>query len=358
MLIKLLEAIRFEARCKVLVLMGRGTLSDEMTALGVEVDYIGMAQGAIPTLTNLFRIISIGRKFQPDIIQGWMYHGNVSAWFIKMFLSHRVRLLWNVRQSLYDLKNEKRLTRLLIGVSRHLSNAPKTIVYNSQVSSRQHEAAGYPHRSSKVIPNGFDLEKYLPDEAARHFLCNELELDEEIPVVLHVARYHPMKDHRSMLIAAALTLAKLPSVKFIFVGSDVTDKNEHLTSILDEFGLKKGVILLGERSDLSRLMAAADLLVSSSAWGEGFPNVVGEAMSCGTPCVVTDVGDSAHLVGDCGRVVPPCNPEALSAQIQELLSDRRLRNDLGVRARQRVEGSYSLQQVSRAYLNLYMGKGV
>jgi glycosyltransferase involved in cell wall biosynthesis len=103
-------------------------------------------------------------------------------------------------------------------------------------------------------------------------------------------------------------------------------------------------------------MSAADIVVLSSAWGEGFPNVVGEAMACGTPCVVTDVGDSAWVVGECGRIVPPRDADALSKTIVAVLLDDGLRKELGYKARQRIQDLFSIEKVSKSYLDLYQGK--
>lgn len=356
MLYKLLAATASTIHSKVVVLMNRGVLSEKLDALGIDVEYLGMKQGKLPNPQAVFRMISITRQFTPDAIQGWMYHGNLAAWLVSRFSGRQVKLFWNIRQTLYDLACERRLTRCLIGLSRCLSSAPDKIVYNSALSAHQHEAIGYPQRSRVVIPNGFNLQDFKPDESTRDAVRLEFGLDPAAPLVIHVARYHLMKDHRNLLDAAKQVLEGVSGIRFLLVGRGVTKENEDLKSLCQNLGLRNNAILIGERFDLPRLMSAADIVVLSSAWGEGFPNVVGEAMACGTPCVVTDVGDSAWVVGECGRIVPPCDADALSKTIVALLLDDGLRKELGYKARQRIQDLFSIEKVSKSYLDLYQGK--
>lgn len=336
--------------------MNRGVLSEKLDALGIDVEYLGMKQGKLPNPQVVFRMISITRQFTPDAIQGWMYHGNLAAWLVSRFSGRRVKLFWNIRQTLYDLACERRLTRWLIGLSRCLSSAPDKIVYNSALSAHQHEAVGYPQRSRVVIPNGFNLQGFKPDESARDAVRREFSLDPAALLVIHVARYHPMKDHRNLLAAAKQVVEGVSGIKFLLVGHGVSKENEDLNCLCQDTALQNAVILAEERFDLPQLMSAADIVVLSSAWGEGFPNVVGEAMACGTPCVVTDVGDSAWVVGECGRIVPPRDANALSKAIVALLLDDGLRKELGYKARQRIQDLFSIEKVSKSYLDLYQGK--
>jgi glycosyltransferase involved in cell wall biosynthesis len=164
------------------------------------------------------------------------------------------------------------------------------------------------------------------------------------------ARFHPTKDHGTFIKAAALLHMELPEAHFLLCGTDVDESNNALTKSLDEAGIHSYCHLLGQRSDLPRLLPALDVLVSSSR-SEAFPLIIVEAMACGVPCVVTDVGDSALIVGETGRVVPAGNPPAIAAAIQTLRVSRR--NELGMRARQRVESLYNLDLVTVRYWKTY-----
>ncbi len=356
MLAKLVEETLSPVCSKVLVLMDRSALSSKVESLGADIEYLGLSQGRLPNLLVFLRLLSVSRRFGPDVIQGWMYHGNLAAWVVSRFACPRARLFWNIRQTLYDLALEKQLTRWLIAVSRWVSAAPESIIYNSVLSSTQHEAVGYPNQSTVVIPNGFDLCRFRPDESARESVRQEFGLASLAPLVIHIARYHPMKDHFTLLQAIKRLSGENLAARFLLVGHGVTECNQVLYGQRNEFGLQDSLILAGERFDVPRLMAAADLAVLSSAWGEGFPNVVGEAMACGTPCVVTDIGDAAKVVGDCGLVVPPRDPDALAMALGQLLSEHDLRKILGNKARQRIQELFSIEKVARTYLDLYEGK--
>ena len=156
-----------------------------------------------------------------------------------------------------------------------------------------------------VIPNGFDLETCRPDSAARESVRNELQIPEDAPVIGLVARFNPQKDHRTFIQAARLLHNDRPDVRFVLCGAQVSWDNQALVRWIEEGGVRKQVYLLGRRNDIPRLTASFDIAASSSSFGEGFPNVLGEAMSCGVPCVTTDVGGSALIVGQNGMVVPP-----------------------------------------------------
>jgi len=355
MLYKLLSATdraRFDPI--VVSLIDRGTLGERIEALGVPVYTVGMAPGC-PTPAALWRLIRLVRRLQPDLIQGWMYHGNVAALVAGGFAPGRVPVLWNIRHTPYDLKAEKRMTAALIRLGARLSKRPVRIIYNAQVSARQHELLGYTADRRRVIPNGFDCGRFKPSETARLKLRRLLDLEGETLLVGLIARWHPMKDHANFIGAAERLAARRPDVHFVLAGRGVDGSNFALRKLVQEAGLVRQVHLLGERSDMPEITAGLDIASSSSSWGEGFPNVVGEAMACGVPCVVTDVGDSAWVVGDTGMVVPPRDADALAgawAALIELGPEGRAR--LGQAARQRVITEFSIDQIAKQYEALYL----
>jgi len=356
MLYKLLETAPKNLTLKVLVLTGRNDLSNRLESLDVSVEYLRVGQGRFPNLGAIFRLMSIARRFSPDVIQGWMYHGNLAASIICMLSCRKARLFWNIRQTLYSLEREKKMTRLVIQMSRILAPSPTAIVYNSVASAAQHEALGYPMKSRKVIPNGFNTDEFQPDPSAKASVTRDLDLGSSGALVLHVARFHPMKDHSTLMVAAKQVLMGRPQTTFLLVGRGVTESNQELVTLRSALGIEDAVYLAGERHDIFRLMAAADLLVLSSAWGEGFPNVLGEAMACGTPCVSTDVGDCRNLIGDTGCVVRPRDPSTLAYALLRLLADEERRSDLGARARRRIESNFSIDVIAQRYMNLYQGE--
>ncbi|MDF5706264.1 MAG: glycosyltransferase [Nostoc sp. S4] len=353
MLYKLLSRMNRERFSPVVVsLMHYGTWGDRIVNLGIPVYTIGMKPGKLK-LVDIWRIIHIVRQLKPDLIQGWMYHGNLAAQFVKLFIFRQVPVFWNVRHSLSSLDLEKPLTTTIIKLCANFSSLPTKIIYNSQNSSQQHEKSGYSLEKTCVIPNGFETEKFIPSTKARLKIRSELNIPENTLLIGLIGRYHPIKDHFNFLQAAAILLKKPANVQFVLAGNKVDWQNQILSELIHELGLVKHIHLLGERHDMPHLTAAFDIASSSSS-GEGFPNVIGEAMSCSVPCVVTDVGDSAWIVGDTGKVVPPRNPEALANAWQALIDiGKEGRESLGKAARARVIKYFSLDSIVAQYEALY-----
>lgn len=354
MLVKVLEQMRSHADILVISLMSGGALVERVQALGIPLVMLGLPQGGLPTPGSLLRLIQTSRTFRPTVVQGWMYHGNLVAWLIAVLMGRQVRLFWNIRQTLYNLAFEKRLTRLVIRLCQYLSRRPAKILYNSETSARQHEAIGYPRSLTEIIPNGFDLTVFRQDTGAGAAARQALGIPDGVPVVLHVSRYHPMKDQKTLLEAARLVLATHPAAHFVLVGRGLTPGNPDLAAALTTAALTERVHLIGPRQDIPQILTAGDMLVSSSAWGEAFPNVIGEAMASGLPCVVTDVGESGTILGPCGIIVPPGDPSALAEGILALLQKTpEERAALGAAARHRVQENFEIGQVSRQYMALY-----
>ncbi len=337
----------------VISLMDRGTVGDRIEALGIPVHTIGIKQG-IPTPADIWRLVKTVHQINPDLIQGWMYHGNLAAQLASIFFANKKPVLWGIHHSITALKSEKKLTQLIIKLGALLSPKTTKIIFVSKNSKAQHEALSYRVEKNCVIPNGFDTSLFKPSQQARLDLRKELDLPEKAFLIGLICRYHPMKDHNNFLQAAALLLKKYPDVYLILVGTNVDEKNTTLHQLIQDLRIVERVRLLGERSDMSRLTAALDLATSASAYGEAFPLIIGEAMSCGVPCVVTDVGDSAWVVSDTGRVVSPRNPQALAEAWQELIvmsSDDR--DALGKAARSRIIETFSLEAVVTQFEDLY-----
>lgn len=339
---------------KVISLRNEGTMGAKLGALGVPVAALEM-HGALPSLANLRKLCREVRAFQPDLIQGWMYHGNLAASIAATLAPGNPWLVWNIRHSLYGLTFEKLMTRQVIRANRLFSSRPDVILYNSNLSREQHEAFGVKSELAQVIPNGFNLERLWPSEDAGRVARETLGISANSRIVGHVARFHPMKNHDGFVRAAVLVGAELEDVHFVLSGRDVVPDNDAVTGLVPD-AMRNRFHWLGDREDIPDLMRAMDILCLSSSWGEAFPNVLGEAMTTGVPCVATDVGDSATIIGDTGFVVPPRNEKALVRALMVLLempaSDRRV---LGIAARDRMKERYSLKTVVQEYAAVYEG---
>jgi len=338
----------------VISLSDEGTIGPLIKPLGVPVTVLGM-RGGRPSISGLAKLYRVIRRFQPDLIQGWMYHGNLAATLARTLAPGRPVLAWNIRHTLYDLTNEKPMTRQVIRANRLFASTPDALLYNSHLSRKQHEDFGFTSLNGWVIPNGFDVQKFCFSGDVRKRVRSELGIPVAAEVIGHVARLHPMKDHPVFLRAASDLALRYPEAHFLLSGRNVSLENNILEQLVPE-QIRNRFHLLGERSDISEIMNAMDIFCLSSAWGEGFPNVLGEAMATGLPCVATDVGDSPILIGDTGVVVPPSDREALASGIESLLTMHpEKRHALGASARARIETNYTLGMIVKQYADLYQG---
>ncbi len=354
MLVKLVSRFHaLGATCQVVSLADEGTQRDDLRCAGASIVSLRLPHPSA-FLTAPYKLWACVRSFDPGVIQGWMYHGNLAATFTHRFAAKSSRLYWGIRQSFQGMELERPVTRQVIRLGARLSHRPSAIVFNSRVSARQHAAIGYLADRAVVIPNGFELDRFRPSSAAREEARRRLEIPHDVPIVGLVARAHPMKDHLGFARAAATVIKHHPSTLFVLAGKGVDRAHLPLMQLLDRLGIAKYFRLLGEIGEVENLYPAFDLLVLSSAWGEAFPNVLGEGMACGIPCVCTDVGDCAEVVNGCGIVVPPRDPEALAAAMSDVLSMLGSeRTSFGARARRRVLDHYSIDGVAVAYLKLY-----
>jgi glycosyltransferase involved in cell wall biosynthesis len=283
-----------------------------------------------------------------------MYHSNLAASVARWVLRRRVPVVWSVHYTLAQLASERRLTAFIIRLCGRISRSADAIIYVSRTSQHQHAALGYCNAKSCVLPNGVNGHEFQPSAAARRAVREELGLPPETPLVGHIGRFHPMKDHENFLRAARLVAHHRPDARFLMAGRGVDEENRVLRQLLTELDLQPRVHLLGERHDIPRLAAALDVFALSSAYGESFPNIIGEAMACGVPCVVTEVGDAAWIVGDTGAVVPPQDAPALAEKCLDALAlTPATRLATGQRARQRVRENFALEAVAQRYLQLY-----
>lgn len=331
-----------------------GEIGDQLRAEGFAVHDLGLT-GSMVTPGAVWRLRNLARDLKPQVIQGWMYHGNLAAALMARLSPGDPDLFWNIRHSVDDIGREKMGTRLVIRLGGVISGAPKRIVFNSGLSLEQHGGLGYPRNSSLMIPNGFDLDRFGPSPEAGAELREELGLPGDTLLVGVAARRHPMKGHEAFLEAAVRLRTGGRNIHFVLVGRGVTPDDPVLRDLSGRFENESPVHLLGLREDMPSFLAGLDLLCVPSLYGEGFPNVLGEAMACGVPCVATDVGESREIVADLGRIVQPGDPAALAAAMGEILAmDSEARSDLGARCRARIQENYSLENIAERYAALYL----
>lgn len=326
-----------------------GPLGERIQQAGVPVHALNMRPDTLDP-RPILQLAHWLRQNKPDVILTWLYHADLVGGIANK-IAGDFPLAWNVRRSFLDRATLKRSTFLLGRLCCRLSRSiPHRILFCSRAGLEAHVRLGYDSKKMEIIPNGFDTATFRPNPSARESLRAELGLPNDTPLIGMLGRYHPMKDHENLIRAAALLARTHPHVHFVCAGANMTWQNPELARLLRSADLCHNFHLLGPRADVAALTAALDIATLSSRSGEGFPNVVGEAMACGVPCVVTDVGDSGYIVGETGVVVPPRSPAALQSGWERLLDlspeDRR---ELGASARRRVQAEFSLDRIIYRY---------
>jgi len=354
MLAKLIDATNLNRfNPLVLSLKRKGAVAGRIERLGVPILELNLNH-PFSSPRAIMKLRSVLSRQGPDLIQGWMYHGSLAASILHFLNAKGPPVIWNIRHSLNRLNQEKNLMRFLIRMSAVFSKSPAAIIYNAHISLKQHAALGYFSGKAHVIPNGFDLARFRPDPDSRQKMRSRLGVPENEILIGLIARYNPMKDHVNFLRAAFLAAKKRSNVRFLLVGRNVDTPSSGLAGMIDALGLKEKVICLGEHSDVVPFYAALDIASLSSAYGEGFPNVIGEAMACCVPCVATDVGDCRRLVGNTGIIVPAKDSMALKNGWEQLIDMGSVaRNNLGSAARKRIREKFTLSKIAGQYEELY-----
>ena len=349
-LVRRSDALRY--RHVVISMIGIGPVGEDLTSAGVEVHSLRMRRGT-PSLTGLLRLVKLIRRTRPQILQCWMYHANLLG-LVAGKLADAPYIIWGIRCSDMDFSRYRCMTRWVVKLGAWLSRVPQRIIANSESGKMLHVGLGYVESKIEVIPNGFDLEVFKPDPDVRTAIRKDLGLPNNALLIGLIARFDPMKDHATFFKAARLLSERQPGVHYVLAGSGVCLENQGLSKLVRDNNLNGSIHLLGPREDVPRLNASLDIACSSSLFGEGFSNAIGEAMACGVPCVATDVGDSGYIVGDTGRVVPPRDFEALAAALAELIQMGPFgRRALGERARQKINENFPLGQTVDRYQSLY-----
>lgn len=298
----------------------------------------------------------------PDLVQTWMYHADLAgaaAVRLASWPGKRPPLVWGLRNAYVSRGAVRLSTRgvitMLALLSRRRGSGPAAIIAPSQTAVRIHAGLGYAAKKMAVIPSGVDTERFRPDAGARARLLDIAGFsDPNVLLVGLVSRWDPVKDVPGFLAAlAALPEDVAPRVRTVLMGTGLDRENRELMAMVEAHPLTHSIRLLGVRGDLPALLPGLDVAVNSSR-GESLPMAVLEAMACGVPCVVTDVGDSAIAVGETGFVAPPEDAEALASAMATLLllpdGDRRA---LGYAARERTLSEYGLDRSAARYAALY-----
>ena len=335
----------------VVSLTGMGHYGPLLRENGVAVHALGIS-GVASLLAAPIKLRKLVRQIGPDIVQGWMPHGNVAATVAASMSRRLVRVAWNIRQSLYDLSAEKRATQWMIRGLKTQSRRPDAIIYNSYQAREHHEDLGFSPGRGIVIPNGFDTDRWKPDAGHRSALRTAIGVAEGGAVGGFVGRFHALKDVPTFMTASAVALAEVPELHIVMVGDGLTRENSALQGLFAKLPPQR-FHTPGRRDDIEAILPGFDFFCLSSA-SEAFPNVLGEAMASGLPSIATDVGDCARLLDGHGRIVPRGDPGIMAeAMVEMARMDIASRAEIGEAARARITTSYGLAATVDAYTQLY-----
>jgi len=341
----------------VISLMDEGKYGSLLKEAGVAVYCLNMPAGRV-TLSGLYKLFKLIRKFKPNVVQTWMHHADLIGGVIARLAGIK-NVFWNIRSTPLEVKRSKYSTILIIKLCAQLSKIiPKGIVCCAKKALEVHGSIGFETSKMTVIANGYDLSKLcvIPNSQAQL----KKELGDIFPLIGMVGRFDPQKEHFDLLDAFTIIKKKGTPHKLVLVGCEINTSNITLIDKIELLGLKDEVLLLDERTDITVIMNSLDLHVLSSSFGEGFPNVLAEAMACSTPCVTTDVGDAAFIVGDTGWVVPPKNPQALADAILIALNEKKADPIKWARrkadCRKRIIDNFSIQNMVKKYHYVWLEK--
>jgi len=342
----------------VISLTSEGKYSTPIREMNIEVQYLDMPLGRM-RLSGLWKIYKIMKDIKPDVVQTWMYHSDLLGGLMARCAGVR-NVVWGIHHSTLDKRGTARNTRIVVKLLTVLSRfIPKRIISCSNKALDVHVDAGYKASKLEFIGNGYDLERFQPDGNARE----KLDIDcpatmfEEHTVFATVARWNPQKDHYNLVDACQHLVAQsAPPFISLLIGPNMDHDNTELVQYIKDRQLEEVVLLCGSTSNVPAVMNAIDFHVLPSSFGEAFPNVVAEAMSCSTPCVVTDVGDAAAMVEDTGWVVPPRDSMALATAIRSAMDERSNATEWQNRkaqCRERALETFDIHQMIKAYESVW-----
>jgi glycosyltransferase involved in cell wall biosynthesis len=321
--------------------------------LGIQIHCLNINKFTI--FIKFFSLLKLIKFFKPDIVQTWLIHSDFIGG-IAAKLSGFKSIIWNIRYTDFHFGKSKLTSIIILKILRYLSFfIPISIILNSKRARKLYKIKGYDKKKFIFIPNGFEPSIFKHDKLQRKRFRDKLRIKKNTILIGNIARYHPKKDHANLI--QALNLLKLKKYNFlcILVGHKITKHNLKLNSLIKKFELSDKVKLLGQRKNITEILNGIDIYVQSSSYGEGFPNVVAEAMSCGTPCIATDVGDSSSIVGKTGQVISPSDSIMLCKAIEKAINQIATKqwNKKKKDCKLRIKNHFNIKKMILDYNNLW-----
>lgn len=343
-LVALAKALRERGHdIHVVLFYAGGVFDGELAAAGVPVHFVGK-RGRWDVVGFLVRLALILRRLRPATIYSFLDLPNMLAALLHPVVG-RPRLIWSIRAAGMEMQHYDWLSKRIPRLEARLSRAADLVVANSRAGKDWAISRGFPPDKMAVIENGIDTNRFKFDAAERERVRNEWKVGAGETAIGLVARLDPMKGHETFLLAAARLAEARKNLRFVCVGGGQQEYAGRLEELANSLGLGQRIIWAGPRSDMPAVLSALDIASSSSSFGEGFSNAIAEAMACERPCVVTNVGDSARIVGAAGEVVPPRDPDALADALARMLNRIERVPDIGRQARARIANEFSVERM-------------
>jgi len=341
----------------VISLMDEQKYGPLLKEIGVVVHTLSFPKGKIK-FSGFFKLYKLIKQIKPDVVQTWLDHADMIGGIVARLAGIK-NIVWGVHHTAL-VKGESKLSTIFISkINVFLSYfIPKKIIYCAQESKKAQEKIGYKKAKGVVVLNGYDIEGFTQNDSLSAEVRNDLSINADSFLIGHVGRYDPQKDLSNLIEAFALLNQKKLDFDAVIVGANLDNNNRDLLLMVNKNGLSKYVHLLGRRDDITAIMNGIDLFVLSSK-SEAFPNVLNEAMLCGTPCVTTDVGDAGKIVRDTGWVVRPKDSEALANAIINASEEKELNKSIWLQrkkdCRKRVVENFSLEKMVKEYKKVWLG---
>lgn len=344
-----------ENRHIVISLMDRGKYGPLLEKVNVEVYCLNMPSGKM-RLNSLLRLFHLIRQFKPNAVQTWMYHADLIGGLVARCAGVK-NVIWGVHHTTLVKGESKRSTIFIAKLNAFISYfIPRRIIYCAEKSRQVQESIGFNSRIGQVVPNGYNVDDFIPNFASGIDFRNKNKIASIDFLVGHVGRFHPFKDYPTLIKTIGILKKSKYRIRVVMVGKELNDENKNLQELINESYCKESMLLLGRRDDIPSVMNGLDLFILSSV-SEAFPNVLNEAMACGTPCVTTDVGDAAVIVGKAGWVVPAKNPQALAKAVLEAVEEKintpQAWQERKQVCRQRIVDNFSIEKMVSGYHNVW-----
>lgn len=341
----------------VISMMDAGKYGPLLLDKDIELHCLNMSAGKISP-KSILKLYKILKKNNPDIVQTWMYHADLMGGIVAKAAGIK-NIFWNLRHSNFDHNHTKSSTIKIAKINARISKIiPNKIISCAEAAVSAHTELGYDKNKIVVIGNGYDLETFKIDDNARKIVRKELNIGKK-PILGMVGRYDPQKNHKGLIDALDIVKKEGYTFDLVLVGRDLNKNNTVLLKHIMDANLSDNIHLLDQRNDISSIMNALDLHILSSSYGEGFPNVIAEAMACGTPCIATDIGDSKVIINKYGKIVRPNNYYDLSQAIIDSLSlmcDEKKWQELRLANHQYIVQNFSIESMVSNYNDVWEGE--